>query len=64
MRTMGSGSVKPFRAKSTFEGETRGPSSVSALARAIAGAWRSAAIAASRGAASARPVHAACNPSA
>jgi hypothetical protein len=47
-----------------FDGEMCAPSSVSALARAIAGAPGLPATAASSAAASARPVHAALNASA
>ena len=58
MRTMGSGSARPFRARSMFAGDTREASSLSALARAKAGVVRSAATAASSAPASGWSAHA------
>jgi hypothetical protein len=64
IRTMGSGSESPVLANPIFEGERREPSSLNALARAIAGALRSEATTARSAAASAWSVHDAWNASA
>jgi hypothetical protein len=61
IRTIGSGSLSPVRARSKVNGETRDASPVSALARANAGALLSAATAASSVAASGWSAHAAWN---
>jgi hypothetical protein len=58
-RSIGSESDIAVRANSMLEGDTRDPSSVSAVARAIAGAPGYAATEASSAGASARPFHAA-----
>ena len=64
IRTIGSGSERPVLARLMFEGESRGASSLSALARAKTGALPSDATTASSAAASAWSVHAAWNASA
>ena len=64
IRTIGSGSESPLLASLIFDGERCSASSLSALARANAGAWRSDATMASSAAASAWSVHDAWNASA